>query len=459
VPVMESALIASRVGKKEFRKRPATPEPVAALAENLGVPLSKCSFESNREKVTMTDARTFIIVGASLAGAKAAQTLRDEGFDGKVILLGDEPVRPYERPPLSKEYLQGKADLDKVFVHDEDYYEKHDIDLRESTHVQALDPSKQEVVLASGEHLAYDALLLTTGAEPRHLTVPGSDLEGVLYLRTVADSDRLQSAIRAAGRVVVIGGGWIGCEVAASARQLGAEVVVVEAADLPLERALGPELGAFYRDVHADHGVEWCLGHGVAELRGSPRADEVRLVDDTVVRGDLIVVGVGVTPRTALAEEAGLKLENGVATDEFLESSVPGVFAAGDLANAWHPLLNARIRLEHWSAALNQGPVAAKNMLGTPTPYEKIPYFFSDQYDVGMEYSGYAVDWDQIVYRGDPGTREFVAFWLKGDRLLAGMAVNIWDMADPIADLVAAQRPVDVSRLRDPDVELANVVQ
>ena len=407
----------------------------------------------------MSDARTFIIVGASLAGAKAAQTLRDEGFEGKVILLGDEPVRPYERPPLSKEYLQGKAGLDKVFVHDEDYYEKHDIDLRLSTHVQSLDAKNREVVLASGEHLAYDAVLLTTGAEPRHLTVPGSDLEGILYLRTVADSDRLQSAIREANRVVVIGGGWIGCEVAASARQLGAEVAVVEAANLPLERVLGPELGAFYRDVHADHGVEWYLGNGVAELRGSPRADAVRLVGDTVVRGDLIVVGVGVTPRIALAEDAGLKIENGVVTDEFLQSSVPGVFAAGDLANAWHPVLNARIRLEHWSAALNQGPVAAKNMLGTPTPYEKIPYFFSDQYDVGMEYSGYAVDWDQIVYRGDPGTREFIAFWLKGDLLAAGMAVNTWDMADPIADLVAAKRPVDVARLRDPDVELAKVVQ
>jgi 3-phenylpropionate/trans-cinnamate dioxygenase ferredoxin reductase component len=407
----------------------------------------------------MTDTRTFIIVGASLAGAKAAQTLRDEGFTGKVILLGDEPVRPYERPPLSKEYLQGKAGLDKVFVHDEDYYEKHDIDLRVSTHVQALDTTKQEVVLGSGEHLAYDALLLATGAEPRHLTVPGSGLDGVLYLRTLADCDRLQSAIRDAGRVVVIGGGWIGCEVAASARQLGAEVAVVEAANLPLERVLGPELGSFYRDVHADHGVEWHLGTGVAELRGSPRADEVRLVDDTVVRGDLFVVGVGVTPRIALAEDAGLALENGVATDEYLQSSAPGVFAAGDVASAWHPVLDARIRLEHWSSALNQGPVAAKNMLGTPVPYEKIPYFFSDQFDVGMEYSGYALDWDNVVFRGDPATHEFIAFWLKGDRLLAGMAVNIWDMADPIASLVAAQRPVDVSRLRDPDVELAQVVQ
>ena len=406
----------------------------------------------------MTDARTFIIVGASLAGAKAAQTLRDEGFDGKVILLGDEPVRPYERPPLSKEYLQGKAGVDKVFVHDEDYYEKHDIDLRLSTRVQALDVTQREVVLSTGERLAYDAALVATGAAPRRLTVPGANLEGVHALRSLEDSDRLQSAIRAANRVVVIGGGWIGCEVAASARALGAEVAVVEAGALPLERVLGPELGAFYRDVHAEHGVEWHLGTGVEELRGSGRAEEVLLADGTVLQGDVFVVGVGVIPRIALAEDAGLTLENGIATDEFLLSSAPGVFAAGDVASAWHPLLKARIRLEHWSSALNQGPVAAKNMLGIPTPYERIPYFFSDQYDVGMEYSGYAVEWDDVVFRGNPADREFIAFWLKGGRLAAGMAVNTWDMADPIAALVAGQRPVDVDRLRDPDVALADVV-
>ena len=217
----------------------------------------------------MTDARTFIIVGASLAGAKAAETLRDEGFTGSVILLGDEPVRPYERPPLSKEYLQGKAGLDKVFVHDEHYYEEHDIELRLSTHVQALDVGERNVVVSTGERLAYDAALIATGAAPRRLSVPGTNLDGVLSLRSLDDSDKLQAAIRAANRVVVIGGGWIGCEVAASARQMGADVAVVEAGTLPLERVLGPELGTFYRDVHADHGVEWHLGTGVEEFRGA----------------------------------------------------------------------------------------------------------------------------------------------------------------------------------------------
>jgi 3-phenylpropionate/trans-cinnamate dioxygenase ferredoxin reductase subunit len=407
----------------------------------------------------MSDARTFIIVGASLAGAKAAQTLRDEGFDGKVILLGDEPVRPYERPPLSKEYLQGKAGLDKVFVHDEGYYEAHDIDLRLSTHVQSLDVTAREVVLSSGEQLAYDAVLLTTGAAPRHLSVPGSDLDGIHTLRTVADSEQLQAAIRGAGRVVIIGGGWIGCEVAASARQLGAEVAVIEGGQLPLERVLGPELGAFYRDVHAEHGVEWHFGSGVEELRGSERAEEVKLADGSFVAGDLFVVGVGVIPRTELAEGAGLTIENGVVTDEYLQTSVPGVFAAGDIADAWHPLFATRIRLEHWSAALNQGPLAAKNMLGQQVPYEKVPYFFSDQYDVGMEYSGFAPTWDEVVYRGDPATREFIAFWLKDGRLAAGMNVNTWDVNDAIAAIVASQKPVDADRLRDPSIDLSTVVQ
>jgi 3-phenylpropionate/trans-cinnamate dioxygenase ferredoxin reductase component len=407
----------------------------------------------------MADARTFIIVGASLAGAKAAQTLRDEGFEGMIVLLGDEPVRPYERPPLSKEYLQGKAGTDKVFVHDEGYYAEHDIDLRMSTHVQSLDTAAREVVLASGEHLAYDSVLLTVGAEPRRLTVPGSALDGLRTLRTLADSDQLQAAIRAAGRVVIIGGGWIGCEVAASARQLGAEVAVIEVGQLPLERVLGLELGSFYRDVHAEHGVEWHFGSGVEECRGSQSVEEVKLADGTVVAGDLFVVGVGVIPRMSLGEDAGLTIENGIVTDEFLQTSVPGVFAAGDVADAWHPLFHTRIRLEHWSAALNQGPVAAKNMLGRQVPYEKVPYFFSDQYDVGMEYSGYAPTWDEVVFRGDPATREFIAFWLKDGRLAAGMNVNTWDVNDAIASIVASHKPVDADRLRDPDIELSRVLQ
>jgi 3-phenylpropionate/trans-cinnamate dioxygenase ferredoxin reductase component len=405
----------------------------------------------------MTDDRGFVIIGASLAGAKAAATLREEGFDGRVALIGEEPVRPYERPPLSKEYLQGRAEADVAFVHDPAYYDKHDIDLRLSTPVRGLDPAGREVVLASGERLGYDAVLLATGATPRRLAVPGADVAGVHYLRTMADAERLRAAITAASRVVVIGGGWIGCEVAASTRQLGADVALVELGRLPLQRVLGPELGAFYRDVHADHGVELHFGAGIEALRGAGRVEEVRLADGTVLAADVVVAGVGVTPRVELAEAGGLALDNGVVTDEYLAASAAGVFAAGDVASAWHPVFARRIRLEHWSSALNQGPAAARNMLGRRTPYEQIPYFYSDQYDVGMEYSGYAAGWDQVVFRGDPAGREFIAFWLKDGRVVAGMNVNVWDVADSIAALVAAGGHVDLSRLLDPDVELATL--
>jgi 3-phenylpropionate/trans-cinnamate dioxygenase ferredoxin reductase subunit len=269
------------------------------------------------------------------------------------------------------------------------------------------------------------------------------------------DSERLAEAIRSSSRVAVIGAGWIGCEVAASARQMGAEVAMIDVASLPLERVLGPELGAFYRDVHASHGVDLRLATGIESLRGSGSVSEVVLKDGSSIAADVVVVGVGVLPRVELAQEAGLEVDNGVVTDEFLSASAPDVFAAGDVANAWHPVLERRVRLEHWSSALNQGPAAARNMLGQPTPYTKVPYFFSDQYDIGMEYSGFATEWDQVVYRGDPASREFIAFWMHDGLVAAGMNVNVWDVADHIAALVAAKVPIATSRLADPDTDLA----
>lgn len=411
----------------------------------------------------MTDEHTILIVGASLAGAKAAEALRTEGFTGRVVLCGEEAERPYERPPLSKGYLRGEEGSDKVFVHDETFYDSAGIELRLSCRVEAIESAERQVVFADGERIGYHQLLLTTGAAPRRLRLSGADLAGVHYLRNIGDSDLLREAIGAAGRIVVIGGGWIGCEVAASARELGAEVAVVEVSELPLERVLGPELGAFYRDVHADAGVDLHLGIGVEALRGSGAVEEVILADGTALAAPVVAVGVGVSPRTELAEAAGLKLDNGVVTDEYLATSVPGIYAAGDVAAAWHPVLQRRIRLEHWSSALNQGPVAAANMAADISgakdkqPYTKIPYFFSDQYDVGMEYSGLATSWDQVVYRGDPATRQFIAFWLAEGRLEAGMNVNVWDVAGPIADIVASRQPVNARKLADPGVDLAQL--
>jgi 3-phenylpropionate/trans-cinnamate dioxygenase ferredoxin reductase component len=402
----------------------------------------------------MTNDRTHVIVGASLAGAKAAETLREEGFDGRVVLVGAESERPYERPPLSKDYLRGEAGRDKVYIHDEGFYAAHDIDLALSRSAVGLDTSTQELTLDDGEALGYDRLLLATGAEPRRLSIPGADLDGVAYLRSVNDSDALRQRFDCGARVVVVGAGWIGAEVAASARERGADVTVVEPASVPLERVLGAEVGAIYRDIHADHGVRMLLGTGVEAFEGDGAVERVRTGDGRELECDVVVIGVGVQPRTGLAAEAGIAVENGVLVDEHLQTSVPGVFAAGDVANARHPFYGERIRVEHWANALNQGPAAARNMLGEAVPYERLPYFFSDQYDVGMEYTGLARNWDRVVFRGDPAMREFIAFWLDRDRVVAGMNVNVWDVIEPTQRLISERVAVDDRRLADPDVPL-----
>jgi 3-phenylpropionate/trans-cinnamate dioxygenase ferredoxin reductase subunit len=402
----------------------------------------------------MTPDQTFLIVGASLAGAKAAETLRAEGFDGRLILVGAETELPYERPPLSKEYLRGEAGREKVYVHDEGFYAEQDIDLRLGRTAVSLDPDTRELDLDDGERLRYDRLLLATGAEPRRLAIPGGDLPGVMYLRSVEDSDALRGRLDRGGSVVVVGAGWIGAEVAASARQRGLEVTVVEPAAVPLERVLGREVGAVYRDVHADHGVKVLLGTGVETFEGTDEVERVRTSDGQELDCDFVVVGVGVTPRTDLAAQAGLAVDNGVVVNERLESSAPGVYAAGDLANAHHPFYGERIRVEHWANALHQGPAVARSMLGETGAYDRLPYFFSDQYDVGMEYSGFAREWDRVVFRGDPAAREFIAFWLAGDRVVAGMNVNVWDVVDPIRRLIGEQVAVDDRRLADTDIPL-----
>ncbi len=406
----------------------------------------------------MTSQQTFVIAGASLAGAKAAESLRAEGFDGRVVLIGDEPVRPYERPPLSKTYLRGEVGFEAAAVHPEAFYQEHEIELLTSTIVTSVDPASKQVNLDPGGRLAYDQLLLTTGAIPRHVMIPGADLDGIHYLRSLSSCDALREALSRATRVVVVGAGWIGSEVAASARQLGKEVALIEAAQVPLERVLGAEVGTIFRDLHAEHGVELHMGAGVEAFRGSNTVEEVVLADGGVVAGDLVVVGVGVSPRTELAAAAGLQVDNGVVVDEHLATSVPGIWAAGDVANAYHPVFDTRIRLEHWSAALNQGPVAAKNMLGQGVAYEKIPYFFSDQYDLGMEYNGFAASWDQVVYRGDREGRELIVFWLDHGRVVAAMNVNVWDAGDQIGAILMSKALVDLEQLADANVDLSAIL-
>jgi 3-phenylpropionate/trans-cinnamate dioxygenase ferredoxin reductase subunit len=405
----------------------------------------------------MSFEETIVIVGAGLAGAKAAETLRSEGFGGRIVLFGDEPVRPYERPPLSKTYLRTESTFDDAAVHDADFYGARDIELHTSVAVAAITPADSEVVLADGARVRYERLLLATGAAPRALQVPGADLPGLYTLRTVRDADAILGAVTAGGPVVVIGAGWIGAEVSASARELGADVTMVDVASVPLERVLGPDVGAVYRDLHQAHGVALRLGVGVDSIHGTGRVEEVRLTDGSVVPAATVVAGIGVLPRVQLATAAGLEVDNGVRTDAYLGTSAPQVYAAGDVANAWHPLYGTWVRLEHWSAALNQGPVAARNMLGLATRYEKVPYFFSDQYDLGMEYRGRAQAGDPVVFRGDPAGGEFIAFWLHDGVVTAAMNANVWDQGDSIEALLEARRPIAPTALADPDIDLGDL--
>jgi 3-phenylpropionate/trans-cinnamate dioxygenase ferredoxin reductase component len=405
----------------------------------------------------MSGDRTLLIVGASVAGAKAAEGARTSGYDGRIVLVGTENERPYERPPLSKDVLRGEKDAETTRVHDEGYYDEHGIELLTGRTVEALDLAAARARLDGSETLGFTTAVLATGAEPRRLPLPGADLEGVLYLRTRTDSLRLGDAIRAGGRVAIVGAGWIGSEVAASARQLGAEVVLIDPSPLPLRRVLGDEVGEMFRALHAEHGVALRLGTGVTELQGTGRVANVVLSDGRVEPADLVVVGVGVAPRVDLATAAGLKVDNGVVVDEHLETSAPGVYAAGDVASAWHPHYRAHLRVEHWANALNQGLAAGANAAGERTPYTRLPYFFSDQYDLGMEYVGYGQPDDDLVVRGSLYDRELIAFWHRDGVVSAAMNVNVWDVVEDLKAIVAGGARQDPARLADPAVPLADL--
>ena len=405
----------------------------------------------------MTGDSTYLILGASLAGAKAAQTLRKDGFDGPLVLLGDERERPYIRPPLSKEYLLGQTDRENIYVHAEKWYADQDVDLRLGTTATAIDPEAHEVTLADGERIGYAKLLLTTGSSPRRLSVPGADLDNVLYLRRVGDSDRLKKTFASASRVAVIGAGWIGLEATAAGRAAGVDVTVLEAAELPLLRVLGREAAEVFAKLHREHGVDLRFGAQVAEITGdNGKVSGVRLGDGSHVEADAVIVGVGVIPNTALAQEAGLEVDNGVRVDARLHSSHPDIYAAGDVANAFHPVLGKHIRVEHWANARYQPVTAAKAMLGQDVAYDRVPYFYTDQYDLRMDYFGYVEpgEYDDVVFRGDVEAREFVAFWMGGDMVLAGMHVNRSDMTGHVRKLAQSGKPVDKRRLADPEVPL-----
>lgn len=401
--------------------------------------------------------QTFVIVGASLAGAKAAEALRDRGFDGQISLVGEEPHLPYERPPLSKDYLLGKADRDTVFVHDQEWYQRQEVSLRLGSPATAIDRAARRIQLADGTWLRYDKLLLSTGSAPRRL----AGVNGVHYLRTIDDSDRLKEILGTQSHLAVIGAGWIGLEVAAAACQAGLQVTVLETQELPLIRVLGPQMAQVFADLHKSAGVNLRLGVRIEEILddGSGNAAGVRLDDGSRIGADAVLAGIGATPRTGLARLAELEVSGGIVTTAGLRTSDPDIFAAGDVASAFHPVLGEHVRVEHWANALKQPAVAAAAMLGQDASYEELPYFYTDQYDLGMEYVGHVSDgYDQVVVRGDLEAREFIAFWLKDGRVKAGMNVNIWDVTDSIAMLIRSGHPVATDALADPGTALDDLV-
>jgi 3-phenylpropionate/trans-cinnamate dioxygenase ferredoxin reductase subunit len=394
-------------------------------------------------------------LGGGLAGATAAFALRDSGFAGRVTLVGEESVLPYERPPLSKGYLRGEEPIEKAQVRSSGDYATQGVELVAGRRALTLDPAVRRVVLDDGSELGYDSLLIATGSAPRHLGATAAYLPGVHYLRNVEDADAIRAASAEARSTVVVGGGWIGSEVAASLRQLGRDVTLVSDVERPLQRVLGPEIAEVYRDLHAEHGVH--LRHGlVAAIDGEERAEAVVLSNRERIEADLVVVGIGAVPRLELATRGGLEVaDGGIKVDAYLRTSVPNIYAAGDVAAAWHPRYERRVRVEHWDNASRQGKTAAANILGANEAYDRTPYFYSDQYDLGMEYRGLATSSDEVIVRGDLAAREFHAFWLSGGRVVAAMNANLWDDGDELARLVDTGARVDGARLADPLVPLA----
>jgi NADPH-dependent 2,4-dienoyl-CoA reductase/sulfur reductase-like enzyme len=389
-----------------------------------------------------------VIVGASLAGASAAVTLREIGYAGELTLIGEEIELPYERPPLSKAVLLGEAD-EPDWVRDESFYADQRIALLRGTTVTRIDRDRH-VVVAGGTDHPYDKLLLATGSTPRRLDAPGADLDGIFTLRTLPDSLALRERFTAGADVVVVGAGWIGCESAAAARHRGASVTVVEPLTQPLLRVVGEEVGATFADLHREHAVDLRLGTTVVGFGGEGgRVSEVRLPDGVAIPADTVVVGVGVLPNTVLADAAGLELaEGGVAVDATLRTSDPDIYAAGDIAAHDHPAYGRRVRVEHWANAKDQGEHVAGNLLGAAAAYEKRPFFFSDQYDLGCEYRGLADPGrDRLVVRGNLEQREFIAFWLRNGAVAAALNVNLWDDGDALQDLVDSGRPVEPDAL------------
>jgi 3-phenylpropionate/trans-cinnamate dioxygenase ferredoxin reductase subunit len=402
----------------------------------------------------MEKPQTMVVVGANLAGGAAVSTLREEGFGGRVVLIGDEPDPPFERPPLSKEYLRGEKEFEATLLRPPAWYEEASVDLRLGQRAKRIDPASRLVELEGGESVAYDRLLIATGGRNRRLHVPGHHLEGIFELRTRADADRIRAEAGPGRRALVVGAGFIGCEVAASLRQMGVEVEVVEIFDAPLLRVVGSEVGKVYEGIHHDHGVTFHFRDDVASFEGRGRVEEVVTRRGARIGCDFVVVGIGIVPSTDLVDESAVHVENGIVVDEFCQTNVDGIYAAGDVANHHHPVFGRRIRVEHWDNALKQGATAARNMMGQSEVFEDPHWFWSDQYEFNLQYVGFAPEWDAFVVRGSLEERDFLGFYLKEGLVQAAIGVNRGKEVRRAAAVIRRRRQVDPGALRDEDVDV-----
>lgn len=401
---------------------------------------------------------TVVIAGASLAGGTAAATLREEGFEGRIVLIGAEPLPPYERPPLSKEYLRGEAPFENALVKPHEFWRDASIDTMFGVAVRRIDPAGRRAVLSDGERIPYDKVLIATGGRNRRLRVPGADLEGIYDLRTAADADRIRAEIAPGRHAAVVGMGFIGAEVAASLRASGVEVTAVDIFSVPLQRALGEAVGRIVGEIHADHGVTMAFDDTVEAFEGSTRVERVRTKRGRVIGCDFVVVGVGIEPVTDAVREAGVALDDGILVDEFCRTNVDGIYAAGDVANHFHPLFRRHVRVEHWQNALRQGPAAARSMLGKATPYADVHWFWSDQYDHNIQYAGFHTQYDELVWRGDPAECKASAFYIQGGRVVACAGIDRGKDVRAAIRIIAAGGAVDRDLLGDDDVDLRKLI-
>lgn len=402
---------------------------------------------------------TFVIAGASLAGGTAAATLREEGFDGKIVLIGEEPSPPYERPPLSKEYLRGEAPFDKALVRPADFYQSNQIDTRFGSPVVGVEVADRALEIEGGDRIAYDKLLITTGSRNRRIPIPGIDLDGVLDLRIKKDSDRIREHATSGSKAVIVGMGFIGAEVAASLRHMGVDVTVVEAFRVPLFKAVGEEIGRVFEAIHRDQGVEMIFEDQVAAFEGSGRAERMITKSGRAIECNFAIVGIGVEPVTDLVHGSGIKVDNGIVVDEHCRTNVESIFAAGDVTNHLHPVFARRMRVEHWQNAIKQGAAAAKNMMGRRQPYDDVHWFWSDQYDYNLQYAGVADGHDAKVTRGSLESRDFATFFLKEERLVAAIGLGRGKLIRQSLRLIKQGSVVEASKLKDDDFDLKSLIE